>query len=153
MVDREPEDELRDLWARLDTAPEPPEDPLTDAAVQWARRAWDSVEAPAMPALPVRRRGRLPLGRVAAAAVIAVGIGVALWSVSQPSPAVGHDTDTPTPVAVGADPDQGPAVPEAPQVTGTRPDGGIEFKSGPVRLVLVHASVPDAEEADAESNK
>ena len=157
--------DLLDAWQEL-PAPDPLEtpDPLTEEVIGWTRAAWKTLPTPPLTTVPGRRHRLLRRsiwrrGRVAAAAVI-VAAGLAFAGLAgdaifkrpgtdggdrnvaqdgQREPATDDQHGQPASV-----PDRGAhrVADAAPRVSTVRPDG-VELRSGPVRLLLVHRSAND----------
>ena len=131
----------RDLEAPADLDERQAADPETRACVDWMARAWEALEAPALPALPVagpqRMRPRLR-NRVLLRALpfAAAALAIALLQTRQSAPnAPGGQTEM--------------ARAEPPAAKPIRPvfhdDGSVETRYGNVRLILVPDSTTEAE--------
>ncbi|HED65306.1 MAG TPA: hypothetical protein ENJ09_07105 [Planctomycetes bacterium] len=127
---------LRSAYRRIE-APAPSEVP----APARLRRAWDGLAAPpappaATPRLPRRLSGPLILA-LAAAAVLAL---------LRPRPSAPPDADADAPTHAPARVARHPDEPPGPRGLPARPvPGGLELRSGPVRLVLLRPPTDTAE--------
>jgi hypothetical protein len=126
-------DALRRAWAEI-PAPAPfraleEEDADTQRSVAWLRTAWQSADAPQLPALPHRlipRRRQLPrwIALAAAAGLLAV-LGRSWYRTEvEPLAAPGATPVTPTIEVLASSRER------------------IELRSGTVRLTWLHASPP-----------
>jgi len=129
--------ELKTAWKKV-AAPEPADaredlDPLTRKSVEWMRAAWAQIEVPEA-VLPRRRVLRLlPTLRTGTAAAAVAAAVLFAWRFMPASiPPIHHGT--PDALGTATEPSETLARPAVVTSIG---NNNIEFRSGPVTLVLV----------------